>query len=89
MKIIAGTRTATFDGALKAIIRKNTVVVNAKLQESMIALYAWTNAEGGPRHGLKGESKINNDDAKLAITSCCSYVSYLTAKAIKSGIELK
>lgn len=89
LKIIAGTRSATFDGALKSIVRNNTVVINEQLQESMKSLYAWTNSEGGVRHGLKGDSKIDNDDAKLAITSCCSYVSYLIAKAIKSGIDLK
>lgn len=66
---------------------KTKVIIHSALTESMDKLYGWTSNTA--RHANNPESNLESDDAKLAIVTCCSFVSYLISKASKAGIILE
>lgn len=88
INLIAGSKGSTMSDALKLIKRKDILGLHQALHNSLMSLYGWASDESGIRHYLKEESTIENDDAKLIIVTCCSFVSYLIAKAMKAGIKL-
>jgi hypothetical protein len=86
IKIISKSKNGTLEDALKAIRKNNVMTIHPALQKSLTSLYGWAGDESGIRHSLKGDSIIDDNDARLIITTCCSYVSFLVSKAIQSGI---
>ena len=47
---------------------------------SLEKIYFYTNSEGGLRHSLLDESKVDQADAKFMLVSCSAFVNYIISK---------
>lgn len=80
-------RKATLGEALKAL-EKAGIHLHPALKDGWLKTYGWTSDEGGIRHAMQEESKVDKEDALYMLVSCSAFVALLTEKARKSGIEL-
>lgn len=87
MKIVVGNENATLSDEIKELRKHQRVYIHPSLLNSINSLYGWAGDESGIRHSQKNESKVDVEDAQFILVTCCSLASYITAKAIKSGIE--
>lgn len=84
-QILTGNPKATLGEALKTI-GKN-VEIHGALKKGFDAIYGYTSDEGGIRHAMLEESKVDFEDAKYMLVSCSAFINYLVMKAAKSGIK--
>jgi len=75
-KIVSGNDRATLGDALKAIERKHQIP--NMLRVAFDKLYAYTNDDGGIRHGLKdGDIEPKQTEAKFMLIACSAFINYL------------
>lgn len=74
--------------ALKQIESKGTIGLHPALKDAFIKLYGWTSDDGGIRHALMDEPKLEFEDAKFMLVSCSAFINYMLAKLAKAGIEI-
>ena len=85
-QLISGNSKAELCKAL-AIIEKK-VDLHGSLKKGFSAIYGYTCDEGGIRHAMLEEDKIDFEDAKYMLVSCAAFINYLTVKASKAGVKL-
>jgi len=54
----------------------------------MVSIYGYTNDEGGIRHSMLDEAKVDFEDSKFMLVACSAFVNYLIMKTEKAGIKL-
>lgn len=84
-KLITGDPKTDLHRALKELGKR--INLHPALEGAFVKMYAFTSDEGGIRHALLDESDLAFEDAKFMLVSCCGFVNYLRAKAVKGGIE--
>jgi hypothetical protein len=83
-KIITKDKNATLETALKTIGDK--VAIHPTLKDAFRKLFAYSGDAEGIRHAMKDEPTLDTEDALFMLVSCSTFISYLTAKAVKAGI---
>ena len=73
------TGESTLDKSLKKLESKG-LVLNPQLKAGLEKIYFYTNSEGGLRHSLSDESKVDQADAKFMLVSCSAFVNYIISK---------
>jgi hypothetical protein len=73
------TGESTLDKSLKKLESKG-LVLNPQLKAGLEKIYFYTNSEGGLRHSLLDESKVDQADAKFMLVSCSAFVNYIISK---------
>lgn len=73
------TGESTLDKSLKKLESKG-LVLNPQLKAGLEKIYFYTNSEGGLRHSLLDESKVDKADAKFMLVSCSAFVNYIISK---------
>jgi len=86
--IICGDKKATLGDAIKKIEEQGKMQWHPALKSALDKLYGYTSDEGGIRHFLKGDSKVDFEEAKFMLVTCSAFVNYLTVEAAKAGIKL-
>ncbi len=86
-RLITHKPKATLGDCLKMIGAK--VKTHEALKKSFSNLYGYTSDADGIRHALMAESNLSFEDAKFFLGTCSAFISYLTAKTAKAGIELE
>ncbi|MBI5894266.1 MAG: hypothetical protein HZB79_11620 [Deltaproteobacteria bacterium] len=84
-QIITGNSKATLGEALKTIDKD--VEIHGALKKGFDAIYGYTSDEGGIRHAMLEESKVDFEDAKYMFVSCSAFINYLIIKSSKAGIK--
>lgn len=79
----------TLGSALIKIQKQKLITIHPALQEGFNKIYGYTSDEGGIRHALLNEDKLEQEDAIFMLVSCSAFVNYLIVKADKAGIPLK
>jgi hypothetical protein len=75
-KIVSDNDRATLGDALKTIEKKHRIP--NLLRVSFDKLYAYTNDDGGIRHGLKdGDIEPEQAEAKFMLIACSAFINYL------------
>ena len=86
-KKISGDDKATLGKALTLIEKNGKVQLHSALKSAFSKLYGYTNDEGGIRHALLEEDKLDFEDAKFMLVSCSAFINYLIIKGDKAGIK--
>ncbi|MCV9938633.1 hypothetical protein OIU35_19985 [Boseaceae bacterium BT-24-1] len=69
---------ATLGAAVKAIDKSHTM--HPALKEGLLKIYGYSSDEGGIRHALTDQSKVDHADAKFMIVSCSAFCNFLIEK---------
>ena len=85
-RIISNNPKAELGQALKKL--EEVLPLHGALRNGFSSLYGYTSNEGGIRHALMDESKIEFEDAKYMLVSCSAFVNYLIIKAEKAKIKI-
>ncbi|GAA2071968.1 hypothetical protein GCM10009821_07460 [Aeromicrobium halocynthiae] len=78
---------ATLGDALKKLEAAD-ILLHPAVKKAWLALYGWTSDAHGIRHAMQDESEVPIEDAVYMLVSCSAFVTLLTEKARKAGIEL-
>ncbi|MDQ1106235.1 AbiJ-NTD4 domain-containing protein [Nocardioides zeae] len=84
---IVGQKTTM--GAALSKLEGAGMLLHPDLREGWKKLYHYTSDGDGIRHGMQEERDLDVDDALYFAVACSAFVSLLTAKSAKYGIELK
>lgn len=84
---ITGKDKATLGQALQVI--DQNIELHGALKSAFEKLYGYTSDEGGIRHALMEESRLDQEDAKFMLVACSAFVNYLLVKASKADLELE
>jgi hypothetical protein len=84
-KIIVKEDKATLPQAIN--ILEKSIHFHPAFKIALEKLYGYTSDEGGVRHSLMDEDKIDFEDAKFMLVSCSTFVNYLVVKSSKAGIK--
>jgi len=87
-RLITKNPKATLGMGLDIIERENKVKMHPALKQAFDKIYGYTSSEGGIRHALSEEPKLDFEDAKFMLVSCSVFVNYLIVKSTKAGIKL-
>lgn len=84
-QIISQNHKAGLGQALKII--EQSVGLHGALKKGFMSIYGYTSDEGGIRHAMLEESKVDFEDAKYMLVSCSAFINYLIMKSTKAGIK--
>lgn len=84
-QIISQNHKAELGQALKII--EQSVGLHGALKKGFMSIYGYTSDEGGIRHAMLEESKVDFEDAKYMLVSCSAFINYLIMKSTKAGIK--
>jgi hypothetical protein len=84
-QVISGNPKAELGQALKVV--EQNIGLHGALKKGFIAIYGYTSDEGGIRHALLEESKVDFEDAIYMLVSCSAFINYLIMKSVKAGIN--
>jgi hypothetical protein len=86
-RLMTGMPKATLAEALKAFPKRG-VSLHPALNNAWQNIYGYTSDEGGVRHALTGDTKVDLAEAMYMLVSCSAFVSYLIEVAKKCGIDV-
>ncbi len=74
-------------GTLGQLIKKleNEIGLHPALKAAFSNLYGYTSDEGGIRHALTDEEKVDFSDAKFMLVVCSAFVNFVVAKLSTAG----
>ena len=78
---ITGKPKATLGDTLTELEKKHSL--HGALKKGFSAIYGYASDEGGIRHAMSDEPKVDADDAKYFLVSCAAFVNYLKSKILK------
>lgn len=84
---ISENPNATLGDALNELVKGGKIKFHGALLNAFKSLYGYTNDADGIRHSLMEEESLDQEDAIFMLTSCSSFVNYLTVKTLKSGSD--
>jgi len=84
-QVISQNPKAKLGQALKIV--EQSIGLHGALKRGFMAIYGYTSDEGGIRHAMLEESKVDFEDAKYMLVSCSAFINYLAMKATKAGIK--
>jgi hypothetical protein len=84
---MTGMPKATLAEALKTFQKKG-ISLHPALNNAWQNVSGYTSDEGGVRHALTSDSKVDLAEVIYMLVSCSAFVSYLIEIAKKSGIDL-
>ncbi|MBR0793961.1 hypothetical protein JQ615_01015 [Bradyrhizobium jicamae] len=73
-RVITGMPKATLGEALKELSSK--IAIHPSMKEAMNKLYGYTSDASGIRHAQRGESDIDEAEAKFMIVTCSAFVNF-------------
>ena len=82
-KLIGKTTGQGLAGPLKELAEKTEM--HGALRDAFIKLYGWT-SDGGIRHGMEDELKLDTADARFMVIACSAFVHFLIEKAESAGL---
>jgi hypothetical protein len=86
VRLLTADHSAELGRALKQV--EDGVGLHPALKKGFSALYGYTSDEGGIRHALMDESKVESEDAKYMLVACSAFINYLLAKSARAeGIQ--
>jgi len=86
-QLISQKSKATLGDALRQLEQK--VTIHRALQNGFNSIYGYTSDEGGIRHAMLDEARVEFEDAKFMLVACSAFVNYLFQKVQKAGIRLR
>ncbi len=87
-KKISSDSNADLSKALRTIENEGKINIHPALKAGFDKIYGYTSNEGGIRHALLEERKLDTEDARFMIVACSAFINYLVEKANKAGISL-
>lgn len=87
-RIISEDPKAELGQALKKLEDKG-IEIHAALKKGFSSIYGYTSDEGGIRHAMLEESKLEFEDAQYMLITCSAFTNYLIVKAQKAGIKIQ
>lgn len=83
---ISGDKKASLGKALSKI--KDKIEIHPALVKGFKMIYGYTSDSDGIRHALLEKEKLDVEDAKYMLISCCAFINYLIVKALKANEKI-
>jgi hypothetical protein len=78
-RVVTNSPKATLGDALKVMDSK--IAIHPAMREGMNKLYGYTSDQGGIRHALLDQSKIDEAEAKFMMVTCSAFVNFCIQRA--------
>ncbi|MFH0978954.1 MAG: hypothetical protein V1837_06680 [Candidatus Woesearchaeota archaeon] len=69
-------------------LERQGVRMHPALKAGYEKIYGYTSDSDGVRHGMLGESNLDQEDARYLLVACAAFINYLEVKCSKAGLQL-